>query len=77
MQYTNIRKKPKLLDLLRYEGYGIATALCPNVYLFAAVYDGIHADNPDPYHISVLIHEEEHIQRIKMYGIFKWYAYYL
>lgn len=75
--YQNIRKKPKLFDLLRHEGYGISTALYPNVYLSAAVYEGLHTDNPDPYHVSVLIHEEEHIQRIKRYGIFRWYARYL
>jgi len=74
---THIRKKPWLVELLPFIGRGTSTALYPHVYVSSAVFADIFSDNPDPYHVCVLLHEEEHIARMRALGVARWYLYYL
>ncbi|HSX08458.1 MAG TPA: hypothetical protein VLG11_06220 [Candidatus Saccharimonadales bacterium] len=75
-QYDNIRKKSWIVELLPWIGGGTSTTLYPYVYLSRATYKSIRSANPDPYKISTLIHEEEHIKRIKNEGARRWYIKY-
>jgi len=75
-QYKNIRKKSKLVELLPWIGGGTSTTIYPNIYLSSPVYNSVYSDKPDPYMISTLIHEQEHIVRIRKMGPAKWYMKY-
>ncbi len=74
---SNVRKKPYVIELLPWIGRGTSTALYPYVYLSRKAYDNILSANPDPYSMSVLLHEQEHLKRAKKYGVLKWYVNYL
>lgn len=76
-QYHNIRKKPKWLELIRWEGTATASAIYPNVYVSATTFASFHKAHPDPYAVSLLLHEEEHIRRIKERGVAQWYIRYM
>src|SRR5579872_5597073 len=74
--YQNLRKKNLFIELLPWIGGGTSTAIYPNVYLSRKVYKNIHGANPDPYKVSTVIHEEEHIKRISKVGAKYWYRRY-
>lgn len=73
----NLKQKNALIEALPWIGRGTCTAIYPNVYLTKAVYLDIQQDNPDPYNVSRIIHEQEHITRMKQHGVAKWYLRYL
>ena len=76
-KYNNIRKKNFFVELLPFIGGGTSTAIYPNVYLSRKVYKSVYSKDPDPYRISTLLHEEEHIRRIEQKGVLKWYFLYM
>lgn len=49
-----------------------AHAIYPNVYLPHHIYDNLLTNNPNPEYVSVLIHEQTHIERQKQMGWFIW-----
>lgn len=75
-KYDNLRKKSIFIELFPWVGGGTSTAIYPNVYLSRAVYKSIYSETPDPYKESTVLHEEEHIRRIKKLGPAKWYWLY-
>lgn len=77
VKLDNIRKKNSLVELLPGIGRNTGTAIYPNVYLPKTIYTDVHSDKPNPYNICLVLHEQEHIKRIKREGIFKWYTKYL
>lgn len=76
-RYTNTRQKSRLVELFPWIGGGTSTTIYPYVYMSRRVYKNIHDKNPDPYAVSVLLHEEEHIERIHRAGVRRWYGRYL
>ena len=69
---SNIRMKSKLWDLVPWISNKTAQAVYPNIYLPKFVYENLQLDNPDVWHIALLIHENEHLKRQKRVGILKW-----
>ncbi|MEK7100305.1 MAG: hypothetical protein AAB872_00675 [Patescibacteria group bacterium] len=64
--------KSKLWDLVPWISNKTAQAVYPNIYLPKFVYENLQLDNPDVWHIALLIHENEHLKRQKRVGILKW-----
>ncbi len=77
LNLSNARKKPYLIELLPWIGRGTSTAIYPYVFLSRKVYEDIVSANPDPYSVSSLLHEQEHLERARKYGVLMWYASYL
>ena len=77
MRLDNVRCKGHLVGCLPWIGRGAATALYPNIYLPKTVYNDIFSDSPDPYNIALVLHEQEHISRIRQVGVLRWYVRYL
>lgn len=75
-KYDNLRKKNFIVELFLWVGGGTSTTIYPYVYLSRSVYKSIHSSQPDPYKISIVLHKEEHIKRIKKIGASKWYRQY-
>ena len=49
-----------------------AHALYPNVYIPKHIYEDLQSKNPNPKNVSVLIHEQTHINRQKQMGWLLW-----
>ena len=77
MNLDNIRQKPKFIDVLPGLGRGTCHALYPNIYLSRSVYMNLTSEHPSPYTEAVVLHEQEHLNRMKQYGVMKWYLKYL
>ena len=77
MNLQNVRRKPWLVDVLPGVGRGTCHAVYPNIYLARSVYKSVTSNEPDPYSEAVVIHEQEHLKRMKAYGVAKWYVRYL
>ncbi|HKC04669.1 MAG TPA: hypothetical protein VKC54_02255 [Patescibacteria group bacterium] len=72
----NVRVKSGIWNIIPWTnrtGQGIY----PNIYLPKFVYDGLVSDNPSPWHIAQLIHEQEHLKRQKEFGLKKWFLKYI
>lgn len=74
---ARLKKKSWVVDQLPWIGRGTCQAVYPNIYLSRKVYDSIISDSPDPYAVSVVLHEQEHLARMKQYGVLKWGLRYL
>jgi hypothetical protein len=74
---SNIKRKPWLIDQLPWVGRGTSTALYPNVWLSAQTYDDLVGAYPDPYNVALLLHEQEHITRMKQMRPIRWVLRYM
>lgn len=77
MNLDNVRRKTWVIDQLPGIGRGTCHAVYPNIYLSRKVYSQVFTDKPDTYAMAVVIHEQEHLNRMKSYGVAKWYIRYL
>jgi hypothetical protein len=74
---SNVRPRPWLIDHWPGISASSGTAVYPHIYVGKALYEDIHSASPDSYHIGLIIHEQEHIKRIRPYGPVRWYLRYL
>jgi hypothetical protein len=74
---ANVRPRPLLLDMMPGLSPHSGTALYPYVYVGRRVYADLYSPHPSPYLVGLIIHEQEHIKRIRAYGPRKWYLRYL
>jgi hypothetical protein len=77
LDLSNVRKKPRFIESLPWIGKNTATALYPNVWLPRKVFEDLQSDNPDPFSVALVLHEQEHIKRMKGYGVVNWCWHYL
>lgn len=73
----SVKRKPWLIDQLPWVGRGTSTALYPYVWLSGKTYDNLTGPHPDPYSVALLLHEQEHIARMKKAGPGRWIFRYL
>lgn len=73
----NVRSKSGIWDLIPWLSNNTAQAIYPNVYVPKFVYENLLSKKQNPYHIALILHEEEHIKRQKEYGVGRWYLKYL
>ncbi len=74
---SNVKRKPQFIEALPWIGKGKSTALYPNIWMCASEYDDLLSPSPNPYNIALLVHEQEHIKRMKQAGPIKWIAKYI
>ncbi|HEY5442198.1 MAG TPA: hypothetical protein VIJ68_01530 [Candidatus Saccharimonadales bacterium] len=67
-----VKQKPKLIEWLPGVGKATCQAVYPNIYVPRHVYASLQSDNPEPRYIAVLLHEQEHLLRMKQSGVLKW-----
>ncbi|GEM_PF-3162454 len=74
---ANVKSQPMIFRFLpflsRYQGITIGE----NIYLRQDIYDDLHSSHPDPKNISILIHEQTHVQRIQQIGVLQFGLKYL
>lgn len=73
----NIRQRPALIDRLPGLSQASGTAIYPHVYVGRELYANLVSDEPDQSNVALVLHEQEHIKRIKEAGAFKWYGRYV
>jgi len=73
----NVKSKSWYWDLIPWIGNQTAQGIYPNVYVQAFVYENLKSKNPSPWHIALLLHEQEHVKRQKKLGAYKWFLKYL
>lgn len=76
-RYTNIRCKPWWMLLVPWTGKTTCNALYPYIYLPKHIYDNLRTDHPNPWWISVVLHEAAHIENQKKDGPVKHVFLYL
>lgn len=57
--------------------YNVCIALYPKIYLPINVYNDLKSENPNPYNLAILIHEQTHIKRYEEVGVVKWVIKYV
>jgi hypothetical protein len=77
VKLENVRPRPVYLDKLSGLSPHSGTAIYPYVYVSRALYDNLISGNPDPSSVALVLHEQEHIERIRNTGALKWYSRYL
>ena len=77
MRIDNVRPRSTRLDKLARLSPSAGTVIYPNVYVSDAVYQSLHHGELDPRHVALLLHEQTHVDRMRAYGVGKWYAQYL
>lgn len=68
----NVKMKSRLWDLIPWISNKTAQAIYPNIYLPKFVYESLQSNNPEIRHVSLLIHESEHLKRQNKIGLFNW-----
>jgi hypothetical protein len=68
----NVRIKPRIWEFIPWLSKNTAQAIYPNIYFSKEAYKKLSASKPNPVYIAALIHEQEHIERQKKEGPFKW-----
>lgn len=74
---SNVRRRPAVLDYLPGLSAGSGTTIYPSIYVGRQLYANIHSVEPNPYYLGLIIHEQEHMKRIKARGPVKWYVRYI
>ena len=77
LKLGNVRRKPILIDIIPGVGRDTSSAVYPYVFLGRSVYADAFSTNPSRYTVGLILHEQEHLKRIKRYGVVKWYLHYL
>lgn len=77
IDFSNVRKKPFLIDQLPWIGRGTCTAIYPYVWLSRKAYDNLYKSEPGPYSLAVVLHEQEHLKHMKERGVLKFYLKYM
>jgi hypothetical protein len=77
IRLDNLKKKNRFVELLPFVGSKTGSAFYPNVYVPKTIYADLHSNNPSPYSLALVIHEQEHIKRMKNEGVLRFYAKYL
>ena len=77
VELSNVRRRPLIIDRLSGLGEGSGTTIYPCVYVGHKLYADVHSAKPNPYYLALIIHEQEHVKRIKTYGPTKWYLHYI
>ena len=73
----NLRPKPSVINRLPGIGRNTGTVLYPKIYLSQPLYEDAMSARPSPNTIALILHEQEHLRRIKSTGAFKWYVRYI
>ncbi len=68
----NVHRMPHFLGKY-YRGQAVVN----QIFLREDIYDDLQKDNPIPENVGILLHEQEHIKRIKMHGWLKFGLMYL
>lgn len=73
----NIKPKVGLWKLIPFFANKTAHGIYPNVYLPEHIFNDLKSNNPNPYNVALLLHEQEHVKRQKEYGIVFWLLKYI
>lgn len=76
LNLANIRSRPAFIDGMPGLSPTSATAIYPYIYVGKALYANLISEQPDPSNVALILHEQEHIKRIREAGILKWYGRY-
>lgn len=77
LNLDNVKRKPLLVDIIPGIGRDTGSAVYPYVFLGRSVYKDAFGPNPNPYTVGLILHEQEHLGRMKKYGVIKWYLHYV
>lgn len=77
VKLDNVKKKNGFIESLPGIGGKTGTAFYPNVYVPKVIYADLYSEKPSPYNIALVIHEQEHIKRMKSEGILRFYTKYV
>jgi hypothetical protein len=77
LKLNNVKRKPLLIDIIPGVGRDTGTTIYPYVFLGRLIYKDAFGANPNPYTVGLILHEQEHLTRMKRYGVVKWYFHYL
>ena len=66
-----VRRAPVFWKYLPYFCKVRGLLFINRIYLRADVFDDVYSSSPDPYSISILIHEQTHYQRMKEIGMLR------
>lgn len=58
---TNIRKMPRLLNLIKFRGFAIGS----RIYLRDYIYDDLKSNKTNPLNVSVWVHEQYHARQFQ------------
>lgn len=72
-----VKQKPRLIEWLPGIGKATCQAVYPNIYVPHHVYASLRSANPEPKYIAVLLHEQEHLHRMKQHGVLVWNLRYI
>ncbi len=73
----NVKAKVGLWKLIPFLANKTAHGIYPNVYLPEHIFNDLKLDNPNPYDVALLLHEQEHIKRQKEQGVIIWLLKYI
>mgnify|MGYP001583543503 CR=1 FL=1 len=73
----NIKAKVGLWKLIPFLANKTAHGIYPNVYLPEHIFNDLKSNNPNPYNVALLLHEQEHVKRQKEQGIVIWLLKYI
>lgn len=73
---ANVKPKTLIWNIFPFSKR-TAQAIYPNIYFPKEIYQDLISDNPDPYHVAALKHEQTHILRQKKKGWTRWGLSYL
>jgi len=69
---NNVKQQPDLLEHLFWFNKARGRTFFQTIYLKKDIYDDLKSGSPAPENLSVLAHEQTHIERIKKIGITKY-----
>ena len=77
LDLCNVKAKGILWNIFPWIGDKTATAIFPNVYVPAFLLEDLKSQEPNPFFVAVIKHEQTHIERERQQGLFFWGLKYL
>ncbi|MFA5770369.1 MAG: hypothetical protein WC894_02650 [Patescibacteria group bacterium] len=79
----NVRPKPSLplvfrrIPFLHTLFHGTAQGIYPYIFIPKEIYKNLMSKNPNLYHVSLIVHEQTHLDRQREHGLILWIVKYL
>lgn len=74
---SNVKVKPRWWNIVPMLSQFTANAIYPSIYLPETVYENLRTSKPKAEYLAILLHEQEHIKRQKVIGVFRFGLQYL